>query len=59
MARKGYVKPRKVLERLQRRIAGYERIIQSMSGNQTKGFTKPGSQQGGNGRTVRVEEEKS
>jgi len=53
MARRGYVKPRKVKERLARRIAAFEKL------KNKKGFVKPGSQQGGNGTTVRREEEES
>lgn len=37
------MKPNKVKEKLQNRIRDYERMLQGMTDEQSKAFTKPGS----------------
>ena len=45
MASRGYVKPKKVKQRLARRIKQYDNLVSQSRGN-TSGYRKPGSKQG-------------
>lgn len=45
MASRGYVKPKKVKQRLASRMKQYDNVVSQSRGN-TSGYRKPGSKQG-------------